>query len=72
MVHFGEFLKTLNLQSNSVTRQVNFNWTKMGGKCHMSKSQMRHSVEFSNTVPSHCASDQYQINDPVIHPGVRS
>ena len=30
---FGEFLKTWSLRSNSVTRQVNFNRTKIGGKC---------------------------------------
>ena len=29
MVHFGEFLKTWNLQSNSVTRQVTFSRTKI-------------------------------------------
>ena len=29
MVNFDEFLKTWNLLSNSVTRQVNFNWTKI-------------------------------------------
>ena len=34
MVHFGEFLKTWILLSNSVTWQVNFNRTKIGGKCH--------------------------------------
>ena len=33
MVHFGEFLKTWSLRSNSVTRQVNSNRTKIGGKC---------------------------------------
>ena len=33
MVHFGEFLKTWSLRSNSVTRQVSFNSTKIGGKC---------------------------------------
>ena len=33
MVHFGEFLKTWSLRSNSVTRQVIFNRTKIGGKC---------------------------------------
>ena len=32
MVHFGEFLKTWSLRSNSVTRQVSFR-TKIGGKC---------------------------------------
>ena len=37
MVHFGEFLKTWNLQSNSVTRQVSFNRTKIGGKCQNAK-----------------------------------
>ena len=29
-VNFGEFLKTWNLRSNSVTRRVNFNRTKIG------------------------------------------
>ena len=33
MDHFGEFLKTWSLRSNSVTRQVSFNRTKIGGKC---------------------------------------
>ena len=33
MVHFGEFLKTWSLRSNSVTRHVSFNRTKIGGKC---------------------------------------
>ena len=33
MVHFGEFLKTWRLRSNSVTRQVSFNRTKIVGKC---------------------------------------
>ena len=42
MVHFGEFLKTWSLRSNSVTRQVSFNRTKIGGKCQNSKIQMRH------------------------------
>ena len=36
MVHFGDFLKTWRLRSNSVTRQVNFNRTKIGGKCQNS------------------------------------
>ena len=38
-VSFDEFLKSL--ASNSVTRQVSFNWPKIGGKCQ-SKIQMRH------------------------------
>ena len=33
MVHFGEFLKIWSLRSNSVTRQVGFNRTKIGEKC---------------------------------------
>ena len=33
MVNFGVFLKTLSLKSNSVTRQVSFKRTKIGGKC---------------------------------------
>ena len=32
MVNFGEFLKIWSLRSNSVTRQVSFNRTKIGGK----------------------------------------
>ena len=42
MVHFCEFLKTWSLRSNSVTRQVSFNRTIIGGKCQNSKIQMRH------------------------------
>ena len=38
MVHFGEFLKTWSLRSNSVTRQVSFNRTKIGGKCQTSNA----------------------------------
>ena len=38
MVHFGEFLKTWSLRSNSVTRPVTFNKTKIGGKCHNSNA----------------------------------
>ena len=33
MVHFGEFLNTWSLWSNSVTRQVSFKRTKIGEKC---------------------------------------
>ena len=50
MVHFGEFLKTWSLRSNSVTRHVNFKQTKIGGKCQNWKTQMRHFGWFSNTV----------------------
>ena len=50
MVHFGKFLKTWSLRSNSVTRQVSFNRTKIGGKCQNSKIQIRHFGWFSNTV----------------------
>ena len=32
MFHFGEFLKTWRLRSNSVTRQDTFERTKIGGK----------------------------------------
>ena len=38
MVHFGEFLKTWSLLSNSVTRQVIFKRTKIGGKCQNSNA----------------------------------
>ena len=49
-VHFGEFLKAWSLRSNSVTRQVTFNRTKIGGKCQNSIIQMRHFGWFSNIV----------------------
>ena len=38
MVNFGEFLKTWRLRQNSVTRQVTFNRTKIGGKCQNTKT----------------------------------
>ena len=50
IVHFGEFLKICSLRSNSVTRQVSFNRTKIDGKCQNSKIQMRHFGWFSNNV----------------------
>ena len=50
MVHLGEFLKTWSLRSNSVTRQVGFNGTKIGRKCQNWKIQMRHFEWFLNTV----------------------
>ena len=53
MVNFGEFLKTWILRSNSVTRQVILNSTKISGKCQNQKIQMRHFVEFSNNVRNH-------------------
>ena len=37
MVHFGEFLKTWSLRSNSDTVQVSFNRTIIGGKCQTFK-----------------------------------
>ena len=33
IVYFGEFLKIWSLRSNSVTKQVTFNRTKIGGTC---------------------------------------
>ena len=41
MVHFGEFLKTGSLRSNSVTRKVNFIWTKIVGKCQNTKIRIQ-------------------------------
>ena len=38
MVHFDEFLKSWSFRSNSVTRQVSFYRTKIGGKCQNSKN----------------------------------
>ena len=45
-----EHLKACSLRSNSVARQVNFNKTKIGGKCQKSKIQMRQFLWFLNTV----------------------
>ena len=39
MVFFGDLLKIWSLRSNNVTRQVNFNMTKIGGKCQNWKIQ---------------------------------
>ena len=39
MVHFGEFLNTWSLWSNSVTRQVSFKRTKIGEKCRNSNAK---------------------------------
>ena len=39
-----------SLRSNNDTRQVNLNWTKISGKCHNWKIQMRHFESFSNIV----------------------
>ena len=48
MVHFDEFLKTSSLWSNSVTRQVNFNRTKIGGKCQNSKVRLEKKDKYEN------------------------
>ena len=48
MVHFGEFLKTWSLQSNSVTRQVSFIRTKIGGKCQNAKIQINILINFQS------------------------
>ena len=42
MVHFGDILKTWSLRSNSVTRQVSFNWNKISWKCRNCTIQIRH------------------------------
>ena len=47
---FDEILKTWSLRLDSVTRQVNFNRTKIGGKCQHSKIQMRQFQKYSNYV----------------------
>ena len=38
MVNFGEFFENLKIAVKSVTRQVTFNRTKIGGKCQNSKA----------------------------------
>ena len=50
--NFGEFLKNWSFGSNSATRQVNFNRTKIGRKCQNWKIEMRHFEWFSNNVES--------------------
>ena len=64
MVHFGKFLKTLSLRSNSVTRHVTFNRTKIGGNAKMPKfkcdilsnfqTMCKRGREFFLTVFNHC------------------
>ena len=44
MVNFVKFLKTWSLRSNSVTRHVSFNRTKIGGKCQNSKCDILSNV----------------------------
>ena len=50
IVNSINFLKNGSFWSNSVTRQVNFNRTKIGGKCQNWKIKMRHFGWFSNPV----------------------
>ena len=50
IIHFNEFLKTYAVGSNSSTRQVTLNRTKIGGKCLNSKIQIWHFEQFSNNV----------------------
>ena len=50
MFNLASFGKPWSLRSNSVTRLVNFNRTKIGEKCQNSKIQMRHLGWFSNNV----------------------
>ena len=45
-----ELLKTWSLQSNSVTRQITFNFTKIGGKCQNHYS--RCFLEFLEKTPN--------------------
>ena len=47
---FASFLKNWSLRSNSVTSQVTFNRTKIGGKCPNWNIEMRHFEWFSNIV----------------------
>ena len=47
---FGECKKTSSSRSNSVTRQVNYTRTKIGGKAKTERSQMRLFLWFSNTM----------------------
>ena len=49
---FRRVFEDLKLAVNSVTRQVSFNRTKIGGKCQNWKIQMRHFELFSNNVHS--------------------
>ena len=54
MVQFGELLKTLSLRSNSVTRQVNFSMTKIGGKCQNSMDILGDFQTMCDYVNEHC------------------
>ena len=52
-----KFMKTWSLQSNRVTRYVNFNWTKIGGNCQNWKTQIRVNFKHCvwNTYPGFCS-----------------
>ena len=56
MVNFDGFLKNWSLWSNSVTRQVIFNKTNIGGKWQNWKIQMRHFCVIFNIFCKYCKS----------------
>ena len=51
MVHFGEFLKTWSLRSNSVTRKVNFNRTKLVENAKIKKLKCDILSDFQTMCP---------------------
>ena len=55
MVHFGEFLKTCTLRSNSVTRKVTFDKTKIAGKYQNSK--LKYSNKIFRVIFKQCETD---------------
>ena len=59
MVHFGKFLKTWNFRSNSVTRQVILNGTKIGEKCQNWKIE---NVTFW-VIFKHCGPEWFSNTD---------
>ena len=54
-----QFWRVFELWSNSVTRQVNLDRTKIDGKCQSSKIQTRHFEDFSNNVYDSCTSPSF-------------
>ena len=72
MVHFGEFMKNLSFRSNSVTRQVNFNRTKIGEKCQNSKATFWVIFKQCDLVDSKKKSGLHSVRSPrIFHSSIR-
>ena len=67
MLHFSEFFKTWSMRSNSVTRQVSFNRTKIGGKCQNSNTTFRVIFKQCVCCRTKCIFPKYVITNSAMH-----